>query len=34
MQICDMFAEDINRPINGVVKVDQATEDVIELELK
>ena len=34
MQIHDMFAEDINRPINGVVKVDQAAEDVIKLELK
>lgn len=33
MIIRDMFAEDINRKINGVIKVDQATDDVIEQEL-
>lgn len=34
MMIRDMFAEDINRPINGVIKVDQDTTDVIEQEVK
>ena len=34
MIIRDMFAEDINRKINGVVKVDQAEDVVIESELK
>lgn len=30
MLIQDMFADDINRKINGVIKVDQAADDVIE----
>ena len=29
MMIRDMFADDINRKINGVIKVDQAADDVI-----
>ena len=29
----DMFADDINRKINGVIKVDQAADDMIEQEL-
>ena len=33
MIIRDMFADDINRKINGVIKVDQASDDVIEQEL-
>ena len=33
MMIRDMFADDINRKINGVIKVDQADDDVIEQEL-
>ena len=33
MMIRDMFADDINRKINGVIKVDQAADDVIEQEL-
>ena len=33
MMIQDMFADDINRKINGVIKVDQAADDVIEQEL-
>ena len=33
MIIQDMFAEDINRKINGVIKVDQDADDVIEQEL-
>ena len=33
MIIRDMFAEDINRKINGVIKVDQDTTDVIEQEV-
>ena len=33
MIIQDMFADDINRKINGVIKVDQAADDVIEQEL-
>ena len=33
MMIRDMFADDINRKINGVIKVDQASDDVIEQEL-
>ena len=33
MMIRDMFADDINRKINGVIKVDQAAYDVIEQEL-
>ena len=31
--IRDMFADDINRKINGVIKVDQAADEVIEQEL-
>ena len=31
--IRNMFVDDINRKINGVIKVDQATDDVIEQEL-
>lgn len=34
MMIRDMFAENINRPINGVIKVDQDTTDVIEQEVR
>lgn len=34
MQIRNMFAEDINRPINGVIKVDQDSTDVIEQEVR
>ena len=34
MYIRDMFAEDINRQINGVIKVDQDTADVIEQEVR
>lgn len=34
MIIRDMFADNINRKINGVIKVDQSAEDVIDLELK
>lgn len=34
MMIRDMFAEDINRKINGVIKVDQDTTDVIEQEVR
>lgn len=34
MQIRNMFVEDINRPINGVIKVDQDTADVIEQEVR
>lgn len=34
MRIRDMFAEDINRPINGVIKVDQDAADVIEQEVR
>ena len=33
MIIRDMFADDINRKINGVIKVDQNADDVIEREL-
>lgn len=33
MKIQEMFADDINRKINGVIKVDQAADDVIEQEL-
>lgn len=33
MIIRNMFADDINRKINGVIKVDQAADDVIEQEL-
>lgn len=34
MIIRDLFKEDINRPINGVIKVDQDTEEIIEQEVK
>jgi len=34
MIIREMFEDDINRKINGVIKVDQSTEDVIEQEVK
>lgn len=34
MIIRDMFAEDINRKINGVIKADQDTTDVIEQEVR
>ena len=34
MQIKDMFAKDINRPINGVVKVQQTDEQCIRQELE
>lgn len=34
MMIRDMFAKDINRPINGVIKVDQDKTEVIEQEVR
>ena len=34
MQIRDMFYEDINRKVNGVIKVDQDSVDVIEQEVR
>ena len=34
MIIRDMFAEDINRPINGVIKVDESGDNVIEQEVR
>ena len=34
MMIRNMFADDINRKINGVIKVDQSGDEVIEQELK
>ena len=34
MLIREMFAEDINRPINGVIKVDQDTSEVIDQEVR
>ncbi len=34
MQIREMFAESINRPINGVIKVDQDNDEVIEQEVR
>ncbi len=34
MRIQNMFQEDINRPINGVIKVDQDAQDVIEQEVR
>ena len=34
MMIRNMFQEDINRQINGVIKVDQSSADVIEQEVK
>lgn len=33
MQIRDMFEKKIDRPINGVIKVDQDTEDVVQQEV-
>ena len=33
MLIQKMFEEDINRNINGVIKVDQADNDIMEQEL-
>ena len=33
MIIRDMFESDIERKINGVIQVDQSTDDVIEQEL-
>ena len=34
MKIKNMFSEDINRKINGVVKVDENVDDVLIQELK
>ena len=34
MLIRNMFADDINRKINGVIKVDQSGDDVIEQEVR
>ena len=34
MMIRDMFAQDINRSINGVIKVNQDKVEVIEQEVK
>ena len=34
MRIRDMFAEDINRRINGVIKVDQSSGDITCQEVK
>ena len=34
MRIQNMFHDDINRQINGVIKVDQDANDVIEQEVK
>lgn len=34
MIIRDMFSDDINRPINGVIKVDQDATDVIDQEVR
>ncbi|WP_273698075.1 BREX system P-loop protein BrxC [Selenomonas noxia] len=34
MQIRDMFAQDINRPINGVIKVDQDADSIIAQEVR
>ncbi|MCD7826384.1 MAG: DUF6079 family protein, partial [Clostridiaceae bacterium] len=34
MQIREMFADDINRQINGVIKVDQDEQDVIKDEVQ
>ena len=34
MIIREMFTDDINREINGVIKVDQDTADVIEQEVR
>ena len=34
MQIRDMFAQDINRLINGVIKVDQDADSIIAQEVR
>ena len=34
MRIQNMFHDDINRQINGVIKVDQDANDVIEQEVR
>ena len=34
MKLQDMFKDDIERPINGVVKVDQDTDEVLRQEVK
>ena len=34
MLIRNMFADDINRKINGVIKVDQSADEVIEQEVR
>ena len=34
MRIQNMFHDDINRQINGVIKVDQDAHDVIEQEVR
>lgn len=34
MQIREMFVDNINRPINGVIQVDQDTNDIIEQEVR
>lgn len=34
MKIRDMFEEDIKRPINGVVQVEQEEESVVKQEVK
>ena len=34
MMIRDMFEENINRQINGVIKVDQDTTEIIEQEVR
>ena len=33
MEICDIFQKDINRSINGVIKVEQSDEEAVEQEL-
>lgn len=33
MMIRDMFQDNINRPINGVIKVDQDAANVVEQEI-
>ena len=34
MRIQNMFFDDINRPINGVIKVDQDSIDIVEQEVR
>ena len=34
MKIKDMFEKDINRPINGVVQVEQDKADVVKQEIE